>query len=83
MASILCFPAAALPILVAVVGGTGLVAGKLDMMKFESGRGVVLTVYEVACVYWYKSMLESGCVMHTYICSNSDVVEYIPLCPAV
>jgi hypothetical protein len=43
------FCTAALPIFVAVDGGTGLAAGKFDMMKLESGSRTGSTLLVAAC----------------------------------
>jgi hypothetical protein len=47
------FPTAALPVFVAVDGGTGLAAGKFDMMKLESGRPSGSTLLAATCEACY------------------------------
>jgi hypothetical protein len=43
------FCTVALPVFVAVDGGTGLAAGKFDIMKLESGRRTGSTLLAAAC----------------------------------
>jgi len=47
------FPTALLPIFVAVDGGTGLAAGKLEMIKAESGRASGSILLVATCEAYY------------------------------